>query len=52
MNDHHLKTLGQVRAFLDGTEAVEFSLDSKVETLRFYSPHPHSICLSAFVKAR
>ena len=35
MNDHHLKTLGQVRAFLDGTEAVEFSLDSKVERYDF-----------------
>jgi len=26
MNDDHLKTLAQVRAFLDGTLVVEFSL--------------------------
>jgi len=26
MNDDHLKTLAQVRAFLDGTQDVEFSL--------------------------
>ncbi len=35
MNDHHLKTLEQVRAFLDGTRAVEFSLDSKAERYNF-----------------
>ena len=31
MNDHHLKTLEQVRAFPDSTRAVEFSLDTKAE---------------------
>lgn len=35
MNDHHLKTLQQVRAFLDGTQAVEFSLDTKAERYDF-----------------
>ena len=35
MNDHHLKTREQVRAFLDGTQAVEFSLDSKAERYDF-----------------
>lgn len=29
MNDYHLKTLAQVRAFLDGTQAVEFSLHNQ-----------------------
>ena len=31
MNDDHLKTLEQVRAFLDGTQVVEFSLHTKTE---------------------
>ena len=35
MNDDHLKTLAQVRAFLDGTQAVEFSLHSKTERYDF-----------------
>ena len=35
MNDHHLKTREQVRAFLDGTQAVEFSLNSKAERYDF-----------------
>ena len=29
MNDEHFKTLAQVRAFLDGTQAVEFSLHNQ-----------------------
>ena len=29
MNDEQIKTLAQVRAFLDGTQAVEFSLNGK-----------------------
>jgi len=35
MNDDHLKTLAQVRAFLDGTQTVEFSLHSKTERYDF-----------------
>jgi transposase InsO family protein len=35
MNDDHLKTLAQVRAFLDGTQAVEFSLHTKTERYDF-----------------
>ena len=35
MNDNHIKTLAQVRAFLEGTQAVEFSLQTKVERYDF-----------------
>jgi len=35
MNDDYLKTLAQVRAFLDGTQTVEFSLHSKTERYDF-----------------
>ena len=35
MNDNHLKTLEQVRAFLDGTQAIEFSLTTKTERYDF-----------------
>lgn len=35
MNDSDIKTLPQVRAFLDGTRSVEFSLNSKVERYDF-----------------
>jgi transposase InsO family protein len=35
MNDNHIKTLAQVRAFLEGTQAVEFSLQTKTERYDF-----------------
>ncbi len=35
MNDNHIKTLAQVRAFLEGTQAVEFSLQTKSERYDF-----------------
>lgn len=35
MNVDHIKTLAQVRAFLDGTQTVEFSLHSKTERYDF-----------------
>jgi transposase InsO family protein len=35
MNDNYIKTLAQVRAFLEGTQAVEFSLQTKVERYDF-----------------
>ncbi len=35
MNVDHIKTLAQVRAFLDGTQTVEFSLHSKTERYEF-----------------
>ncbi len=35
MNDEHLKTLAQVRAFLGGTQTVEFSLRNKTERYNF-----------------
>ena len=35
MNDHHLTTLEQVRAFLDGTQSVEFSLTTQSERYDF-----------------
>jgi transposase InsO family protein len=35
MNDNYIKTLTQVRAFLEGTQAVEFSLQTKVERYDF-----------------
>ena len=35
MNDNHIKTLAQVRAFLEGTQTVEFSLHSKTERYDF-----------------
>ena len=31
MNDTHIKTLAQVQAFLEGTHAVAFSLETKTE---------------------
>ena len=35
MNDDDIKTLPQVRAFLDGTRAVEFSLHTRSERYDF-----------------
>jgi transposase InsO family protein len=35
MNDNDIKTLSQVRAFLDGTRSVEFSLNTKRERYDF-----------------
>jgi len=35
MNDNDIKTLPQVRAFLDGTRAVEFSLHTQSERYDF-----------------
>ena len=35
MNDNDIKTLAQVRAFLDGTRSVEFSLNTKAERYDF-----------------
>ena len=35
MNDNDIKTLPQVRAFLDGTQTVEFSLHTKSERYDF-----------------
>ncbi len=35
MNDNDIKTLPQVRAFLDGTQAVEFSLHTQSERYDF-----------------
>ena len=35
MNDNDIKTLPQVRAFLDGTRAVEFSLNTQLERYDF-----------------
>jgi transposase InsO family protein len=35
MNDQHITTLTQVRAFLDGTQAIEFSLRTKSERYDF-----------------
>lgn len=35
MNDDHLKTLAQVRAFLGGTQTVKFSLHGKTERYDF-----------------
>jgi len=35
MNDEQVKTLAQVRAFLDGTQVVEFSLNGKQERYIF-----------------
>ena len=35
MNDNDIKTLPQVRAFLDGTRSVEFSLNTKSERYDF-----------------
>ncbi len=35
MNDNHIKTLAQVCAFLEGTQAVEFSLQTKTERYDF-----------------
>jgi len=34
MNDEQIKTLAQVRAFLDGTQAVEFYLSGKPDQYR------------------
>ena len=35
MNDTHIKTLAQVQAFLEGTHAVAFSLQTKSERYEF-----------------
>ncbi len=35
MNDNHIKTLAQVRPFLEGTQTVEFSLQTKTERYDF-----------------
>lgn len=35
MNDEQIKTLAQIQVFLDGTQAVEFSLNSKQERYDF-----------------
>ena len=35
MNDNNIKTLPQVRAFLDGTQALEFSLNNRSERYDF-----------------
>ena len=35
MNDNDIKTLLQVRTFLDGTRAVEFSMQTKSERYDF-----------------
>jgi hypothetical protein len=35
MNDNDIKTLPQVRAFLDGTQTVEFSLHTKTKRYDF-----------------
>jgi len=35
MNDDHLKTLVQVRAFLEGTQSVKFSLNTQSERYDF-----------------
>ena len=37
MNDNDIKTLPQVRAFLDGTGTVEFTLQTKSERYDFGS---------------
>ncbi len=41
MNNDHLKTLAQVRAFLDGTQTVEFSLVKCLAAL-ISSHFPHT----------
>ena len=35
MNDTHIKTLAQVHAFLEGTQTVTFSLQTKTERYAF-----------------
>ena len=35
MNDQHITTLAQVRAFLDGTQAIAFSLGTQSERYDF-----------------
>ncbi len=35
MNDNHIKTLAEVRAFIEGTQTVEFSLQTKTERYDF-----------------
>ncbi|MEA3300872.1 MAG: hypothetical protein U9R22_11670 [Pseudomonadota bacterium] len=35
MNDNDIKTLPQIRAFLDGTQAVEFSINTRSDLYDF-----------------
>lgn len=50
MNDDHLKTLAQVRAFLDGTQTVKFSLDELHGTLS--GPATKKLCERAWLEVR
>ncbi len=46
MNEAHLVRLDQVQQFLDGTEAVSFTMASKAECYRLDSTHTGTLSLS------